>query len=289
MNTDKSPFYLVLLLSIHFLIGFVWLNYFVIKAKWDVLDIGIESAYYLLMLVSFIYSRYLKIKGLTFGLGLLTTGLFVDVLDEFTREPELWDTFFQGLLEIGGTLIFSCALFLAHHRLQYQLNDSKSAAKLHLHMAKHDPLTGVPNRVLLIERLEKAIESSLQSQSLIGVLYIDLNDFKVINDTYGHNFGDELLKLFCRRVGNCIRSSDMLARIGGDEFIVVMQSIKKVESIESTVEKIHTSLQETFLINGQSLEIHSAIGVAVYPIDGKDADTLLKKADASMYDRKNSA
>ncbi len=151
-------------------------------------------------------------------------------------------------------------------------------------MANHDALTGLPNRALLQDRLEQALRYAQRADHWVTVAFIDLDNFKIINDTLGHTAGDELLKTVAGRMVSCLRSVDTVVRIGGDEFVVLLVDQKKsVDCISSTVAKIRAAIGEPLEIGGQTLRVSSSIGLANYPNDGKDADTLLANADAAMY------
>ena len=151
-------------------------------------------------------------------------------------------------------------------------------------MANHDALTGLPNRALLQDRLEQALRYAQRADHWVTVAFIDLDNFKIINDTLGHTAGDELLKTVASRMVSCLRSVDTVVRIGGDEFVVLLVDQKKsVDCISSTVAKIRAAIGEPLEIAGQTLRVSSSIGLANYPNDGKDADTLLGNADAAMY------
>jgi len=153
-------------------------------------------------------------------------------------------------------------------------------------MASHDQLTGLPNRVLLNDRLEHMVAEGERYQRFGAVIFLDLDNFKVINDTLGHAEGDELLKAVVKRLKNHVRDSDTLARHGGDEFTLIIQDLKKVENITRVIDGIFSEFNEPFYLKGQEFFVTTSIGISVYPNDGKDADTLLKNADIAMYKAK---
>lgn len=151
-------------------------------------------------------------------------------------------------------------------------------------MANHDALTGLPNRVLLKDRLAQALLYAQRYRHWATVVFVDLDGFKLINDTLGHNVGDELLKAVAKRMVGCVRAIDTVVRIGGDEFVVLLFDQPKALDIVSTVvEKIQSAITEPYQIDDRELRVTCSIGVANYPDDGKDADTLLANADAAMY------
>jgi len=151
-------------------------------------------------------------------------------------------------------------------------------------MANHDALTGLPNRVLLKDRLAQALLYAQRYEHWATVVFADLDGFKLINDTLGHNMGDELLQAVAKRMVGCVRAIDTVVRLGGDEFVILLfDQPKALDTVSSVVEKIQTAITEPYQIGGRELRVTSSIGVANYPDDGKDADTLLANADAAMY------
>jgi diguanylate cyclase (GGDEF)-like protein/PAS domain S-box-containing protein len=160
----------------------------------------------------------------------------------------------------------------------------RKAAEDHLHnLAHYDVLTGLPNRSLLADRLQQAIAAARREKSLMALMFIDLDKFKPVNDSHGHNIGDLLLKEVARRMLECLRESDSAARVGGDEFVVLLPNVEAQTDAVAVGEKIRHALYQPFIISGKKLEISSSIGVAVYPEHGSDEKALLKHADIAMY------
>jgi len=155
------------------------------------------------------------------------------------------------------------------------------------HLANYDTLTGLPNRSLLHDRLQQAIVQAARVQGSVGVLFLDLDRFKGVNESLGHRAGDQLLYAVSERLRICVRESDTLARVGGDEFVVILTVISDEERISSAAGKILAVISEPFIIEGQELYLTASIGVAVYPTDGSDVQTLLKHADLAMYQAKD--
>ena len=154
------------------------------------------------------------------------------------------------------------------------------------HAATHDSLTGLPNRVLLTERLAQATANSERDSRRFAVLVVDLDRFKSINDSLGHIAGDDMLKDVARRLGRLLRKTDTLARLGGDEFVVVLNEISSPHDAEHVASKVRASLAEPVMLSGLEVQISASIGISVFPEDGVDADTLLQHADAAMYHAK---
>jgi diguanylate cyclase (GGDEF)-like protein/PAS domain S-box-containing protein len=151
-------------------------------------------------------------------------------------------------------------------------------------MANHDALTALPNRALLNDRLSQALLYAQRYDRWVTVLFIDLDNFKIVNDSLGHNAGDELLKTVARRMVDCVRATDTVVRLGGDEFVVLLlDQPKSPDIISAVVQKLRAVIAETVQLEGHDLRVTSSIGIANYPSDGTDAEALLANADAAMY------
>jgi len=155
------------------------------------------------------------------------------------------------------------------------------------HQAYHDTLTGLPNRLLFLDRLNQYIHKAHRNKHKVAVLFIDMDRFKEINDSLGHVFGDKAIKEVARRIESQIRETDTLARFGGDEFIMIFNEIKDPIVIVDIVQKVMQSMNEPLVIDGHTIYITLSIGISVYPDDTDTADDLLKNADAAMYKAKN--
>jgi len=151
------------------------------------------------------------------------------------------------------------------------------------HLAYHDPLTDLPNRNLLQDRLAHALNVAARQGGRLGVLFIDLDGFKAVNDHFGHHAGDQLLQEIAGRLSVGVRSSDTVARIGGDEFVVLMESIESAEECAVLAEKFPVVLAWERTEEALSIRVSASVGIAIYPEDGTDAATLLRHADAALY------
>lgn len=151
------------------------------------------------------------------------------------------------------------------------------------HKALHDPLTGVPNRLLLYDRMAHEIDCADRKGNMVALMFLDMDGFKIINDIYGHDVGDKLLQAFAARITGCIRQSDTVARLGGDEFIVILPDINSRDDVMQIAHKIRNHCEKPYDVDGRELTLTVSIGISLYPFDGTDADTLLKKADSAMY------
>ena len=168
----------------------------------------------------------------------------------------------------------------------YDVTERKALEDKLDHLAHYDLLTGLPNRMLLQDRLEQAIATGERQRQKFALLFIDLDGFKSINDEKGHALGDEVLKLVAQRLLALVRGMDTAARLGGDEFVIVLTDIKNAENAGTVAEKIIDSLSEPYLVNGLSMLISASIGVSIYPNDELVAKELLRTADEAMYKAK---
>lgn len=200
----------------------------------------------------------------------------------------------SGLDSIGAVLLSSPVEFARYDEkdqelLQFVASQVATAierkrlyARLQ-QMARYDELTGLPNRGFLLDRLKTALSRARRDSEPLAVLYLDLNGFKQVNDSYGHLAGDLLLKEFARRLQTCVREADTVARIGGDEFVVLLERCELGEYAGIVIEKIRAAMQPPVRIIGIELRIEPSIGAAHYPEDGEDEAQLLRHADQAMY------
>ena len=169
----------------------------------------------------------------------------------------------------------------------HKLVEQVETAKIHLdHLAHHDVLTGLPNRMLLQDRLSQAIELARRQGRQLAVMFMDLDRFKHINDSLGHAVGDLLLQSVAKRLTAGIRSSDTVCRQGGDEFVILLATVKHAEDAAISAQKMLAALTVPHLIDQLELYVSVSIGISIYPVDGQDADTLIKSADTAMYHAK---
>jgi diguanylate cyclase (GGDEF)-like protein/PAS domain S-box-containing protein len=152
-----------------------------------------------------------------------------------------------------------------------------------LHAARYDELTGLPNRRLFQDRMQSALARCRRSRTRAAMLYVDIDNFKVVNDSLGHAAGDRLLKEFACRLVGCVREQDTVARLGGDEFVVLLENVGSFDDALSVAEKIHRTTQQPLDIEGHVLQTMASIGIALYPDDGLEAEALLRHADKAMY------
>ncbi|MDD3324739.1 MAG: EAL domain-containing protein [Sulfurospirillaceae bacterium] len=186
-------------------------------------------------------------------------------------------------MEDGTIQHYSIRNITARKRLE--LENERQREQL-LHQIKHDTLTNLPNRVLLSDRLSQAIKKADRDKKIVAVLFVDIDKFKIINDTLGHESGDMVLVKIADRLRQNIRQTDTAARLSGDEFIVLIDGCEDVNSVILVVKKIISAFQEPFLIKNESLKVTTSMGISIYPNDGESAQKLLKNADIAMYKAK---
>ncbi|MBT8121923.1 MAG: EAL domain-containing protein, partial [Gammaproteobacteria bacterium] len=175
----------------------------------------------------------------------------------------------------------------ANLELASSKEEAEAVAKRMEYHAHHDALTGLPNRILLNDRIRSGLAQARRQQTMLALLFLDLDRFKIINDSLGHAVGDQLLRVISRRLKNCLREGDTIARLGGDEFMVLLPGIRSAPDAGRIGTKIINSLTEPVSCNGHELHITTSVGISVYPFDGSDTETLVKHADISMYRAKD--
>lgn len=186
-----------------------------------------------------------------------------------------------------------------HHRIyqgEYQINictvhdisEQQEKEEMLTHLAFHDSLTGLPNRLLFYERLQHDLLHAKRNANLMAVLFLDLDGFKAVNDSLGHETGDQLLKMVAGRLTLCCREDDTVARLGGDEFTIILSSIQSLANMDRIAQNILAAISEDFLIHHHKIYISISIGISIYPSDHQEAEMLLKYADDAMYQAKKS-
>ena len=213
----------------------------------------------------------------------LLLGIFYNINEKKAAEAALTKAY-EGLE--NEVQIRTVQLVEANHELAQEIELRKRIQKEIEHLAYYDHLTGLPNRLMLLNRLNLAIDLAKRIEKPIGILFMDLDGFKVVNDTMGHVQGDELLKAVASRLHKLVRKSDTVARMGGDEFIIMAQNLGRADKIERIAEKIFEVFKKPFLLNNQEVYMTASIGISLFPADGESGEMLIKNADLAMYDAK---
>lgn len=185
-----------------------------------------------------------------------------------------------------ASLLVTIGLYIGRIRLKKEIELRKVAEEEARRLAYNDSLTGIPNRNTFIPYASKQLLSAHRTGQKIALLYIDLNDFKTINDNYGHKAGDIALIHTATALTSAIRESDMAARVGGDEFVVLLTGIQGIDTTKLTLERIHQALALPVVFNKHDLFVSASIGVSFYPDDGDTIDILISKADHAMFAEK---
>ncbi len=168
------------------------------------------------------------------------------------------------------------------HRVRRLLYTAEAERKIR-HLAYHDTLTGLPNRLLFMDRMDQAISRAIRAEEKFSLLFIDIDHFKVINDSMGHEAGDKLLTAITGRLQKTLRRSDTIARLGGDEFTVILENISELDDVILVTKNLLEVLLKPVIINGRKVSVGASIGIAVFPDDGENFGNLLKNADTAMY------
>jgi diguanylate cyclase (GGDEF)-like protein/PAS domain S-box-containing protein len=229
-----------------------------------------------------------RLSGRPFDLA-ERSGRSVWLIDDVTAQREAADALRRARDELEVRVQERTAeLAGANRLLQAEIVERRQAeARVH-HMAYHDALTGLPNRALLSERLDRAMLAARRDGRKLAVMFIDLDRFKTINDSLGHLTGDHLLKEVANRLCRVVRAVDTVARLGGDEFVVLVPGVRAAEECALVGEKIIAALAEPVRFEGRNLHISPSIGICLCPDDGEDVETLMRKADSAMYHAKAS-
>jgi len=245
----------------------------------DLVDIGFMS-----------HSRWRHIGDTFVSSGTLKNDY---TLDDFLFETEEVLPAWVYMSLLAGLLVFALvgatALYILriNYRLRYSLVQIKEQKDIIEKQATHDTLTGLPVLRLARDRWDKAIGRAKREQSRAAILFIDLDDFKAVNDTFGHDAGDHVLKSVADRLSESIRDVDTAARIGGDEFIVILNGINSSDDASAVAEKLMSVIPQAIDYNNNPINIGASIGVAIYPDHASNSDELLKHADTAMYSVKN--
>lgn len=224
-------------------------------------------------------------------------------LRDFVRQAGLQSVSAWPIFGSKGQVLGALSIYSRRRDSQHWLNahlvgictdlagiaiESRWAADRIRHLAHHDDLTGLPNRLLFNYHLPRALARAHRAGGAVGVLFLDLDRFKVINDTLGHGAGDDVLRQVSEHLLECVRATDTLARVGGDEFTLLVEHFRDPQDLGDIAQKLLTATARTLTLNGQEYHLSGSIGIAIYPKDGGDSASLLKNADIAMYRAKTS-
>ncbi len=221
-----------------------------------------------------------------------TNRLYEASMDEVFRTGRVGLVELKLPLEAGRIAVFECRIFpefapdgsvTSVVSLSRDISERRRAEEQIEKLAYYDSLTGLPNRTLLKDRLGQVLAQARRDDRQVAVLFLDLDRFKGINDTLGHECGDLLLKAVAERLQECVRSADTVARLGGDEFVLILPAVHKGDGGGQAARKVLESLSVPYDLDGQEVYCSSSIGIALFPMDGEDVDALLKNADTAMY------
>lgn len=196
-----------------------------------------------------------------------------------------WSDLSLGLLALMALLTLTSSFLLVGYLRAYQHSrvlQIENQKRLWM-LANHDNLTELPNRMLLLDRLDQLLARALRQQKRLALMFLDIDDFKKVNDTYGHDVGDQLLKFVADRLRASTRMEDTVARISGDEFIILIEGVENREWLEAVRQKILQKLSDGLRIEGKLIHVRTSIGIAMFPDDGDNPETLIKQADMRMY------
>ncbi|MEN9315394.1 MAG: hypothetical protein RIS35_1787 [Pseudomonadota bacterium] len=212
-------------------------------------------------------------------------------LDDFLYEPDAprdLTAVYIALALLATVSAIALYIHRINRRLAHALAESRAAEHRIRHLAQHDPLTDLPNRALFADRLDEALASTEPRGRPLAVMFMDLDDFKPINDTLGHDIGDRLLQEVATRLRGCLRDSDTVARVGGDEFVALLRNVTELSDAMVVAEKLRDAVIRPFEIDGHDVRISASIGIALYPDHGLSDVDLIKHADEAMYEAKRS-
>jgi diguanylate cyclase (GGDEF)-like protein len=235
----------------------------------------LSDVHRILFLIPIIYAAYFRGPW---------SGVFVVAVALLVFSPEVFQDWREG--EVEHALAETTTVGVVGLAASWVVARLKKAEEEVTYLAFHDVLTGLPNRALFRDRLDMALAHARRSNESLAVIIADLDRFKFVNDTYGHDTGDQLLQAVSVELMRNLREGDTVARIGGDEFTMLLPTISESKDVDYICERIQKSLRRPFMLGSKEFTSTASIGIAIYPNDGEDAETLIKNADIAMYHAK---
>ncbi|WP_041354950.1 putative bifunctional diguanylate cyclase/phosphodiesterase [Nitrosococcus halophilus] len=264
-----------------------WFLTFPLKQGFDLNNIILETVVLVVALVAHAFILRLGITLLTGGWGLLLGSLLLGLLGEFTQESRQWSTLVERILEILGLALIAFGFYRSQRLLQTQLKKTQAKETRSRHLAQYDALTGLPNRILLQDRLAQSMAETLHSRQQLALLFLDLDRFKDINDSFGHEIGDAELIRVAGVLHGCVGPTDTVLRIGGDEFAIIQTHILDADEAALLAQRILGAIAEPHRLQGHKIHNNVSIGITLFPSDAPTAKQLLKNADIALYHAKH--
>lgn len=269
------------------LITLLWFFAFPLKYGFNIHKIILGTVILVAASAAHVFILRLGISTLTWGWSFLLCSLLLSLLGEFTYEPTLWSTTVEDTLKVLGFTLIALGFYRFQDLLQIQLKKSRATKKRTRHLAQYDGLTGLPNRTLLQDRLEHSMAETLHSKQQLALLFMDLDRFKEINDSFGYEAGDAELIRVARMLHSCLGPTDTALRIGGDEFAVIQTHISDVDEAALLAQRILSAVAKPHKVVGHKIHTSVSIGITLFPNDARTAEQLLKNADTAMYHAKH--
>ncbi len=251
---------------------------------------GTQSPTYPLLILAPAMAGLVGSISLSVAWGLLILAFWVGVLQterngfQFTQIIIPQNHSMAMMIAYAGLAVAVVSIIIIYAEMNKALRQSLQNTNSELaHLSSHDQLTRLPNRRFYDERISLALRRAAENHGMTGLLFIDLNEFKKINDTYGHGAGDKLLIAVAQRVQNSLRETDLVARLGGDEFVAVLEDVKSPEEVTRIAHKLSQAIEQPLYVRQQILKFSASVGVAIFPIDGRQKHELEEKADKAMY------
>jgi diguanylate cyclase (GGDEF)-like protein len=231
---------------------------------------------------------YIPVRAVADGPPVAVFEIYSDVTDLLGRQTRAqWQVAAVVLSSLAGLYLFLYVVVLKADRIIARQEKERSLREEQIrHQAHHDALTGLPNRTYFSTRLNEALAHARRYGHMGALMFIDLDRFKIVNDSLGHNAGDQLLQVVAQRIGNCVRDTDLLFRMGGDEFVVILPEMAEPEDAAHLAQRIIAGVSAPVSLYEHEVSVGATIGIAVYPGDGDDAEEVMRNADAAMYSAK---